>query len=77
MWSVLSFAWSLMSETLKRFLNMFRHGEVYLLLFVVPIEDDSNVFSSSPVVFDSVFAYLDCSNEMIGVFFACVFDPKD
>ena len=55
-------------ETLEGFWNVFWHGNVKIMLFVIPIQCDTTVESAGPF-FGTGVVFVDGVDEMVSIFF--------
>ena len=64
-----------MFETLEEFWDVFWHGNVKIMLFVVPIQSDTTVKSASPG-FGTGVVFVDGVDEMVSIFFPEILHAK-
>ena len=62
-------------ETLEEFWDVFWHGNVKMMFFVVPIQCDATVESAGPV-FGIGVVFVDGVDEMVSVFFPDILHAK-
>ena len=62
-------------ETLEEFWNVFWHGNVKKMLFVIPIQCDTTVESVGPF-FGTGLVFVDGVDDMVSIFFSDILHAK-
>ena len=62
-------------ETLEEFWNVFWHGNVKIMLFVIPIQCDTTVESAGPV-FGTGLVFVDSVDDMVSILFPDILHSK-